>query len=108
MPQLRASAALTDRKSTRLNSSHRCISYAVFCLKKLTRIYDVTGVAPLAMLLISGQIYYQAVNRILRVIEEAGITKLSDEVYRFIFRFFLSDRDTQNLKLFPAPRLFRG
>src|SRR5437762_8838704 len=23
-----------DRKSTRLNSSHRCTSYAVFCLKK--------------------------------------------------------------------------
>src|SRR5437762_11445259 len=23
-----------DRKSTRLNSSHRCNSYAVFCLKK--------------------------------------------------------------------------
>src|SRR5437879_3393844 len=28
-----------DRKSTRLNSSHRCISYAVFCLKKKTREY---------------------------------------------------------------------
>src|SRR5437764_4546146 len=27
-------ARLRDRKSTRLNSSHRCISYAVFCLKK--------------------------------------------------------------------------
>src|SRR5437879_10249342 len=26
--------AKRDRKSTRLNSSHRCISYAVFCLKK--------------------------------------------------------------------------
>src|SRR5437879_11164490 len=26
--------ASQDRKSTRLNSSHRCISYAVFCLKK--------------------------------------------------------------------------
>src|SRR5438094_4183611 len=25
-----------DRKSTRLNSSHRTISYAVFCLKKKT------------------------------------------------------------------------
>src|SRR5437762_10841328 len=25
---------IQDRKSTRLNSSHRCISYAVFCLKK--------------------------------------------------------------------------
>src|SRR5437879_13265889 len=29
---------IIDRKSTRLNSSHRCISYAVFCLKKKTRI----------------------------------------------------------------------
>src|SRR5436189_4555295 len=29
-----------DRKSTRLNSSHRCISYAVFCLKKKKRIED--------------------------------------------------------------------
>src|SRR5437762_9120473 len=28
---------ITDRKSTRLNSSHRCISYAVFCLKKKKR-----------------------------------------------------------------------
>src|SRR5437763_11011089 len=30
----RVPAAPEDRKSTRLNSSHRCISYAVFCLKK--------------------------------------------------------------------------
>src|SRR5437763_10855079 len=29
-----ASRLVRDRKSTRLNSSHRCISYAVFCLKK--------------------------------------------------------------------------
>src|SRR2546430_8605362 len=28
-----------DRKSTRLNSSHSQISYAVFCLKKKTTIY---------------------------------------------------------------------
>src|SRR5438105_13894046 len=28
------SRALLDRKSTRLNSSHEWISYAVFCLKK--------------------------------------------------------------------------
>src|SRR5437762_12989474 len=27
-----------DRKSTRLNSSYRCISYAVFCLKKKKKI----------------------------------------------------------------------
>src|SRR2546426_5007914 len=29
-----AAAELQDRKSTRLNSSHLVISYAVFCLKK--------------------------------------------------------------------------
>src|SRR5262245_64035895 len=39
-----ASAAASDRKSTRLNSSHLGISYAVFCLKKKnkTRIKDNT------------------------------------------------------------------
>src|SRR5258708_23563086 len=30
------SVVLADRKSTRLNSSHQIISYAVFCLKKKT------------------------------------------------------------------------
>src|SRR5688572_32285259 len=32
--RLRAQALSLDRKSTRLNSSHSQISYAVFCLKK--------------------------------------------------------------------------
>src|SRR5436189_1403812 len=32
--RLRRPSRDRDRKSTRLNSSHRCISYAVFCLKK--------------------------------------------------------------------------
>src|SRR5262245_65360858 len=31
---------LVDRKSTRLNSSHLGISYAVFCLKKKTQHHD--------------------------------------------------------------------
>src|SRR5207248_3587854 len=35
--QLRPADHLQDRKSTRLNSSHRTISYAVFCLKKKIR-----------------------------------------------------------------------
>src|SRR3712207_8234034 len=33
-PTLGSRGALLDRKSTRLNSSHANISYAVFCLKK--------------------------------------------------------------------------
>src|SRR5258708_31522850 len=32
--EARAAAGGVDRKSTRLNSSHQIISYAVFCLKK--------------------------------------------------------------------------
>src|SRR6201989_2379127 len=35
--------ALEDRKSTRLNSSHITISYAVFCLKKKQCIHDTTN-----------------------------------------------------------------
>src|SRR2546426_2921572 len=30
-----------DRKSTRLNSSHLVISYAVFCLKKKNQLFDL-------------------------------------------------------------------
>src|SRR2546428_9979000 len=36
---------IADRKSTRLNSSHDQISYAVFCLKKKTR-YTATPHSP--------------------------------------------------------------
>src|SRR2546430_8968694 len=35
----------SDRKSTRLNSSHSQISYAVFCLKKKTRFHALEGVS---------------------------------------------------------------
>src|SRR5256885_9865565 len=37
--------ARRDRKSTRLNSSHLVISYAVFCLKKKTSTPDATVVS---------------------------------------------------------------
>src|SRR5437773_6648854 len=37
-----ATSTKRDRKSTRLNSSHITISYAVFCLKKKKNIY-ITG-----------------------------------------------------------------
>src|SRR6516162_9382625 len=46
----------SDRKSTRLNSSHLVISYAVFCLKKKNRLlvitvtYSNSGVSPLLVL----------------------------------------------------------
>src|SRR2546422_8077890 len=40
------SAPLRDRKSTRLNSSHGYISYAVFCLKKKKRVAVSTVTVP--------------------------------------------------------------
>src|SRR3712207_8797296 len=39
---------LIDRKSTRLNSSHANISYAVFCLKKITLLTIAMLLPPLA------------------------------------------------------------
>src|SRR2546426_6555386 len=35
-----------DRKSTRLNSSHLVISYAVFCLKKKNKVADLSEDTP--------------------------------------------------------------
>src|SRR5207248_11133607 len=35
----------SDRKSTRLNSSHRTISYAVFCLTKKTREFSMINIS---------------------------------------------------------------
>src|SRR5437868_8579735 len=40
---------ISDRKSTRLNSSHVSISYAVFCLKKKTYTRSPPTVMPRAM-----------------------------------------------------------
>src|SRR5438552_19109328 len=38
LPFAATEGASRDRKSTRLNSSHQIISYAVFCLKKKTHV----------------------------------------------------------------------
>src|SRR5438067_2661822 len=39
------SSSRKDRKSTRLNSSHVSISYAVFCLKKKNKAFDASHLA---------------------------------------------------------------
>src|SRR5256886_4101021 len=45
MPSCRKTRRRTDRKSTRLNSSHSQISYAVFCLKKKKNVHEDRAVA---------------------------------------------------------------
>src|SRR5256885_8184579 len=44
--------SLVDRKSTRLNSSHLVISYAVFCLKKKKDITDYSDLNALVLLIL--------------------------------------------------------
>src|SRR5260221_4646604 len=41
--QARDTSTGVDRKSTRLNSSHTVISYAVFCLKKKKKTKNIVG-----------------------------------------------------------------
>src|SRR5258708_29265957 len=41
---------IKDRKSTRLNSSHQIISYAVFCLKKKNKSFDDVSIFALQFL----------------------------------------------------------
>src|SRR5690625_7630301 len=42
-PQSASMGSIPDRKSTRLNSSHVAISYAVFCLKKKKKHIEATA-----------------------------------------------------------------
>src|SRR5438552_10637545 len=46
-PPERQEQGKRDRKSTRLNSSHQIISYAVFCLKKKIRFQRVSDIVML-------------------------------------------------------------
>src|ERR1039457_5305245 len=57
----RLHTATTDRKSTRLNSSHLVISYAVFCLKKETKKIEflTSSYRPDTKQLISGACFTQ-------------------------------------------------
>src|SRR5438477_5009185 len=48
----RRGCTMPDRKSTRLNSSHMSISYAVFCLKKKNNIMELVTAPPDVVLLL--------------------------------------------------------
>src|SRR6266849_2956880 len=79
-----------DRKSTRLNSSHEWISYAVFCLKKKKKL-DVARCA------IRKKIVLYLSLRIYSVIHSL-----------FFFFFFLMIRRPPRSTLFPYTTLFRS
>src|SRR2546422_1071014 len=84
-----------DRKSTRLNSSHGYISYAVFCLKKKKNVklstYNVDDVA---------------LGVCKTAAEEAGVTEVRTSLSEKFF--FLMIRRPPRSTLFPYTTLFRS
>jgi SEFIR domain/NB-ARC domain len=74
----------------------------------LARIRDAAGRAPLAMQLTSGQMDYQPVEQVLRVIEEAGFNDLSYEFYSFLFQRTWGELDGAARKVLVAMRHFDG
>src|SRR5437762_2334748 len=65
-----------DRKSTRLNSSHRCISYAVFCLKKKKEQTNVHGVRILIVVVV--RLLFVPVHQLLALCRPASLLPCHD------------------------------
>src|SRR6266852_3934245 len=88
--------ALTDRKSTRLNSSHGSISYAVFCLKKKNHCVDASGLRHLDTgCFLAHPHYYQ-------------YDPVASSLSTSVFLIFLMIRRPPRSTLFPYTTLFRS
>src|SRR6202046_4966506 len=93
----------SDRKSTRLNSSHRTISYAVFCLKKKTKSNEISTLvwySPLDCPVDVCAVYHVEYTTTQQR-QHDPITRM----FLFIFFFFKGNGPPQNLPLFPPPPL---
>src|ERR1039458_9256489 len=92
-------ASIRDRKSTRLNSSHLGISYAVFCLKKKTEVRTALEQSRCLMLVWaprspqSGQ-----VNEAVRYFKQLG---RFPHIFPIVIAFFLNARAPTSPYLFP-------
>src|ERR1039457_6898353 len=101
-------AGRTDRKSTRLNSSHLVISYAVFCLKKKeTWLSRRPGGVPQAGTFNGDRkSYTPPVLSIVR--QPAGLPVREHLVRQQDVCFFLMIRRPPRSTLFPYTTLFRS
>src|ERR1022692_4386402 len=80
----------SDRKSTRLNSSHLVISYAVFCLKKTNKYTEAGHLLSLDISI------------------HQGATDAKKARCCFFFFFFLMIRRPPRSPLFPYTSVFRS
>src|SRR6266536_1193228 len=94
-------ARARDRKSTRLNSSHEWISYAVFCLKKKKLLMlmalklDLSVIALICVILLIG------------IVKNNGIMMVDFAITADRLFFFLMIRRPPRSTLFPYTTLFR-
>src|ERR1022692_3272223 len=99
---------VTDRKSTRLNSSHLVISYAVFCLKKKS---DIDSLVSLGAEVDQGHLHEAGggSGRADRASPRDARPRGATHVYiRGEWFFFLMIRRPPRSTLFPYTTLFRS
>src|ERR1035438_2646408 len=101
-----AACSVRDRKSTRLNSSHLGISYAVFCLKKkkhTTRVERARGTGRRGHLGGRAAAHAGAFG-----VDEGPVRVKAPPRYvtKRIFFFFLNNRAPPNIPPFPPPPPF--
>src|ERR1035438_3649016 len=95
-----------DRKSTRLNSSHLGISYAVFCLKKKIRVL-VDEILPLTLRALPGEGETDAACDVARSAWHQFLHSRSHFFQSASSFFFLFIRRPPSSPLFPNTTLFR-
>src|SRR6202011_6213709 len=95
-----------DRKSTRLNSSHRCISYAVFCLKKKKK--QKTNQQQKRATNTYERVTYTQHNSCPRMLSPLYLLPIIPVLFFLFFLFFfLMIRRPPRSTLFPYTTLFR-
>src|SRR5438067_2115567 len=112
-----SAVALSDRKSTRLNSSHVSISYAVFCLKKIMNYHGVRGVGGgdldrhfsciSELDGVAGKIEKDLSKRLLITMGGRNVGPYVHLEIELLFFFFLFVRRPPISTLFPYTTLFR-
>src|SRR6516162_7390204 len=101
-------SAARDRKSTRLNSSHLVISYAVFCLKKKKTTNDALMLNEIRLTKIIDKTNERISNYslIFKFVSLMRITRCI--LFFYFFFFFLMIRRPPRSTLFPYTTLFRS
>src|ERR1022692_763456 len=99
---------MEDRKSTRLNSSHLVISYAVFCLKKKTK--TVHDNSPRSACFPSPPVFvhFPPDAVVQPPIHISETTRAQEEIWPEVVFFFLMIRRPPRSTLFPYTTLFRS